>query len=115
MTTPPISRPDALSTSAPPEAWAPLLRVARLAGKPLERFFRIEAASGLLLLLATAVALGWANSPWAESYERLWLTPLGIKIGPFAFERTLRWFVNDALMVVFFFVVGMEIRREIQG
>jgi Na+:H+ antiporter, NhaA family len=79
----------------------------------LERFLRIQAASGLLLLLASAVALAWANSPWAESYVRLWHTPLGLKIGGFTFERSLEWFVNDALMVIFFFVVGMEIRREI--
>jgi Na+/H+ antiporter 1 len=99
--------------SSPPEAWEPLLRFARLAGRPLERFLRIEAASGILLLVAAAVALVWANSPWAESYVRLWHTPLGIRIGSFTFERTLEWFVNDGLMVIFFFVVGVEIRREI--
>lgn len=97
----------------PPEAWEPLLRLARLAGRPLERFLHIEAASGILLLVASAVALLWANSPWAESYQSLWRTPLGIQIGRFAFGRTLEFFVNDVLMVVFFFVVGMEIRREI--
>jgi NhaA family Na+:H+ antiporter len=59
------------------------------------------------------VALVWANSPWAHSYERLWNTPLGLRIGYWAFERSLVWFVNDALMVVFFFVVGLEIRREL--
>ena len=99
--------------SAPPEAWEPLLRFARLAGRPLERFLRIEAASGILLLLAAAAALGWANSPWAASYVHLWHTPLGIRVGPFAFERSLEWVVNDGLMVIFFFFVGMEIRREI--
>jgi Na+:H+ antiporter, NhaA family len=99
--------------SLPPGTWEPLLRFARLAGRPLERFLRIEAASGVLLLLAAALALAWANSPWAESYVRFWHTPLGIRVGSFAFERTLEWFVNDALMVIFFFVVGMEIRREI--
>jgi NhaA family Na+:H+ antiporter len=98
---------------APPEAWEPLLRIARLAGRPLERFLRIEAASGILLLVAAAVALLWANSPWAESYVHLWHTPVGIRIGTFTFERSLEWVVNDGLMVVFFFVVGMEIRREI--
>lgn len=51
--------------SSPPEAWAPLLRFARFAGRPLERFLHIEAASGILLLVATAVALASANSPWA--------------------------------------------------
>ncbi len=100
-------------SSRPPEAWEPLLRIARLAGKPLERFLRIEAASGLLLLVAAAAALAWANSPWADSYQRLWHTPLGLRIGAWSLERSLEWFVNDVLMVIFFFVVGMEIRREI--
>ena len=99
--------------SSPPEAWEPLRRFARLAGRPLERFLRIEAASGILLFVAAAVALGWANSPWAASYVHLWNTPIGIRVGTFTFERTLAWIVNDGLMVIFFFVVGMEIRREI--
>ena len=99
--------------SAPPEAWEPLLRLARLAGRPLDRFLHIEAASGIVLLLAAAVALIWANSPWAESYVHFWHTPVGVKIGAFTFERSLEWVVNDGLMALFFFVVGMEIRREV--
>jgi NhaA family Na+:H+ antiporter len=99
--------------SPPPEAWAPLLRFARFAGQPLDRFLHIEAASGILLLVATAVALACANSPWAEQYLHFWHTPVGIRIGGFVFERSLEWVVNDGLMVIFFFVVGMEIRREI--
>ena len=99
--------------SSPPEAWEPLLRFARLAGRPFERFLRIEAASGILLLVTAAIALGWANSPWAESYSRFWHTPVGFRIGTFEFVRTLEWCVNDGLMVIFFFVVGMEIRREV--
>lgn len=104
------SSPDGTS---PPEAWEPLLRVARVARLPLERFLRIEAASGIVLLIAAAIALAWANSPWSASYVELWHTPVGVRVGAFGFERTLEWFVNDALMVVFFFVVGMEIRREV--
>jgi len=87
--------------------------MARLASQPLERFLRIEAASGILLLVTAAVALAWANSPWAQSYLDLWHTPVGIRLGSFSFERSLEWVVNDGLMVIFFFVVGMEIRREI--
>jgi hypothetical protein len=94
---------------AAPETWGPLLRLARLAARPLERFLLIEAASGILLLVAAGVALVWANSPWAEGYLHLWHTPLGNRVGSFSFERTLEWFVNDALMVIFFFVVGLEI------
>lgn len=69
--------------------------------------------SPIHLIVAAAVALAWANSPWGASYTHLWRTPLGIRIGAFTFERTLEWFVNDGLMVIFFFFVGMEIRREI--
>ena len=96
-----------------PEAWEPLLRVTRLAARPLERFLAIEAASGIVLLVAAVIALVWANSGWSASYLALWHTPVGIRVGDFAFERTLEWIVNDGLMVIFFFVVGMEIRREV--
>ncbi|MBI4821906.1 MAG: Na+/H+ antiporter NhaA [Deltaproteobacteria bacterium] len=101
------------SNEQPPEAWEPLLRLVRLASRPVERFLRIEAASGVLLLLAAAAALVWANSRWSEGYERLWLTPVAVRVGPYTFERDFLWLVNDGLMVVFFFVVGMEIRREL--
>lgn len=107
------SGPNPLPSSPPPEAWEPLLRLARVAGRPLESFLRIQAASGILLLIAAAAALVWANSPWGGSYGGFWHTPLGIRIGTFTFERSLEWVVNDGLMVIFFFVVGLEIRREI--
>ncbi len=97
---------------SPPEAWEPLRRFTRAASRPLERFLGIEAASGVLLLTAAGIALGWANSPWAQSYFQFWHTPLGVRVGAFTFERSLEWLVNDGLMVVFFFVVGLEIRRE---
>lgn len=99
--------------SLPPEAWAPLHRVARIAARPVERFLQVEAASGVLLLVAAAFALACANSPWGPSYFNLWHTPVAVRIGAFTFERTLEWFVNDGLMVIFFFVVGLEIRREV--
>ena len=98
--------------SDPPEGWGPLLRLARLAREPVDRFLQIEAASGIVLLLAAGVALAWANSPWAASYFHLWGTPLGFRVGSATFERPLSWFVNDGLMVIFFFVAGLEIRRE---
>jgi len=104
--------PDPLS-STPPGAWRSLLKLANVAGRPFERFLRIEAASGILLLATAAVALFWANSPWEESYKQLWHTSVGIRLGAWSFERSLEWVVNDGLMVLFFFVVGMEIRREI--
>jgi NhaA family Na+:H+ antiporter len=84
-----------------------------MARRPLERFLRIEAASGILLLIAAAAALVWANSSWGDSYARFWHTPIGLRVGPWVLQRSLEWIVNDGLMVIFFFVVGMEIRREI--
>jgi NhaA family Na+:H+ antiporter len=73
----------------------------------------VEAASGILLLIAAALALAWANSPWRGAYEALWHTRLAIGVGAFTFERDLHFLINDGLMVVFFFVVGLEIRREL--
>lgn len=99
--------------TSPPEAWEPLVRLARLARRPIESFLRIEAASGIVLLVAAAVALIWASSPWATSYVALWTTPMAIRVGAFDFERSLAWVVNDGLMVIFFFLVGLEIRREV--
>ncbi len=87
--------------------------LARLVARPVREFLRVEAAGSMLLLLAAVVALVWANSPWSESYHDLWHTPLGIDVGPLRLEETLQHWVNDALMVVFFFVVGLEIKYEI--
>ena len=110
---PSTSRTPSLKSSLPPEAWPRLHRVARAAARPVERFLHIEAASGVLLLVAAAFALACANSRWGASYFSLWHTPVGVTIGSFTFARTLEWFVNDGLMVIFFFVVGLEIRREV--
>lgn len=79
----------------------------------LQRFLHIEALSGIILLIAAAAALIWANSPFAESYNLLWDVPLSIKLGEFELSKSLHFWINDALMTFFFLVVGMEIRREI--
>jgi NhaA family Na+:H+ antiporter len=100
---------------APPESWPAARAAARRLISPVERFLQVEAASGILLLIAAAVALLWANSPWRGSYQALWHTPLGFRVGPLAFERDLHFWINDGLMVIFFFVVGLEIRREIHA
>lgn len=107
--------PDALhgALRAPPGSWAPARELARRALAPVERFLSIEAASGVLLLVVAVVALIWANSPWRHLYSGLWHTPLGLRLGPWSFERDLHFWINDGLMTVFFFVVGLEIRREI--
>lgn len=79
----------------------------------LERFLHIEAVSGIVLLLAAAIALIWANSPIAHSYHALWHTPISLGLGSATFSQPLHFWINDALMTIFFLVVGMEIRREI--
>ena len=77
------------------------------------RFFRSEAAGSVALLAATIVALVWANSRWAGSYESLQHLKLGVSLGDRTFALTLHHWVNDGLMTLFFFVVGLEIKREI--
>jgi NhaA family Na+:H+ antiporter len=82
---------------------------------PIEAFLSIEASSGVLLVLVAAVALVWANSPYGHWYTALWHTVIALRVGPFAIERDLHFWINDGAMAVFFFVVGLEIRREIHG
>ncbi len=102
-------RPD------PPGTWPAARATARRLISPLERFLSIEASSGILLLVAALAALAWANSPWRSAYENLLHTPLGFRIGRFAFEQNVDFLVDDVLMVVFFFVVGLEIKREVRA
>ncbi|MCL2178167.1 MAG: Na+/H+ antiporter NhaA [Proteobacteria bacterium] len=84
--------------------------------RPLERFLQMEASSGLVLLAVTAIALFWANSSWSDSYFSLWEYKLGLSFGEWNFERDVRFWINDGLMTFFFFVVGLELRREfVQG
>lgn len=88
-------------------------RVTQKTLNAIERFLHIEAASGIVLLLAAAVALIWANSPASSSYEYLWHLPITVTIDKFTFSQSLHFMINDGLMTIFFLVVGMEIRREI--
>ncbi|TEA78941.1 Na+/H+ antiporter NhaA [Allopusillimonas ginsengisoli] len=88
-------------------------RYAERAFSVIERILHIEAVSGITLLLAAAAALIWANSPASNSYHDLWHTTLSFGIGSHVVSHSLHFWVNDALMTVFFLVVGMEIRREI--
>jgi len=78
----------------------------------LNRFLHVEAVSGIVLLIAAAVALTWANSPLAAGYHHFWHTPISIGLGSFTISQPLHFWINDGLMTVFFLVVGMEIRRE---
>ena len=79
----------------------------------VREFFETEVAGGVVLLVAAVVALAWVNSPFGDSYERLWHTEVSIRVGRFAIAEDLRHWVNDALMAIFFFVVGLEIKREL--
>jgi len=80
---------------------------------PLKRFLHIEAASGVALLLATTVALALANLPTAEWYQALWKTRLSVGLGGFQMNHSLQHWINDGLMAVFFFVIGLEVKREL--
>jgi len=88
-------------------------RVLARAAQPFVRFLHIEAAGGILLVVATLCALVWANSPWRGSYESFWSTVIRVELGSYRFEEDLVHVVNDLLMALFFFVVGMEIKREL--
>ncbi|MCS3501953.1 NhaA family Na+:H+ antiporter [Bradyrhizobium japonicum] len=79
----------------------------------LQHFLHVEAVSGVVLLAAAAAALLWANSPFAHTYHDVWDLPVRLRLGEFVFTRSLHFWINDALMTIFFLVVGMEIRREI--
>ena len=81
--------------------------------EPLARFLHVEAASGVVLLLCAAGALIAANSAWSESYLAFWRTPLGFSIGDFSVVHSLKHWINDGLMALFFFVVGLEVKREL--
>jgi NhaA family Na+:H+ antiporter len=87
--------------------------LARSVARPINRFLHIEASGGLLLAAAAVLALVWANSPWSESYRDLWATEITIDVGAHAITEDLRHWINDGLMTLFFFVIGLEIKQEL--
>lgn len=87
----------------------PILRLLR----PFQVFLENKAAGGILLLACTVVALLWANSPLSGFYTALWETKFTIGIGTAQLSKPLLLWVNDGLMAIFFFLVGLEIKREI--
>ncbi|MBW2448770.1 MAG: Na+/H+ antiporter NhaA, partial [Deltaproteobacteria bacterium] len=106
---PPAQEPTRSPQPAMPEAPQPLAqRIAR----PFVQFMRLEIASALVLLAMTALALVWANSPFAESYEHLLHEPIAFALGSHALSLSVHHWINDGLMAIFFFLVGMEIKRE---
>jgi len=78
-----------------------------------QEFARIEASGGIILLICAILALIWANSAWSNDYFHLWKMDLGIRLGTSEFSKYLLKWINDGLMVLFFFVVGLEIKREV--
>jgi Na+:H+ antiporter, NhaA family len=111
----PSSSSSSSSSPLPPEASPRAHRLVRRLLAPVQAFLEIQAASGIALVLVTAIALLWANSRWADSYHALWHLPIGLAFGEWGLVQPLHFWVNDVLMTVFFFVVGLEIRREIHG
>ena len=82
--------------------------------RPFHEFAAAESAGGIVLLACTALALGWANSPWSESYFSLWEHSLSVGFEGAQLTKSLHHWINDGLMVVFFFLVGLEIKREMR-
>lgn len=80
---------------------------------PVEQLIRNRPISGILLFSSVALALIWANSSFKESYHHLWEIPFSLSIGDYSLSRTLHYWINEGLMAIFFFVIGLEIKREI--
>ena len=93
--------------------WRPAVWRVTASAEAFARFFHAEAAGSIVLLAATVVALVWANSPWAGSYFSITHMVISVSAGTFSFSLSLQHWVNDLMMAVFFFVVGLEIKREL--
>jgi NhaA family Na+:H+ antiporter len=81
--------------------------------RPFSRVLRIEAAAGAVLLLFALGAVALANSPWSVSFQSIWEVPIGLRLGTVEFSRSLKHWISDGLMTFFFFVVALELKREI--
>lgn len=106
MSPQPLVREDELHTRTDAE------RASDRVLRPFHQFVRWQASGALLLLICAVAALVWANSPWASSYELMLHVPLRLSLGERALELDLRHWINDGLMAIFFFAVGLEIKRE---
>jgi Na+:H+ antiporter, NhaA family len=80
---------------------------------PFQRFAKLEASGAILLLISTVIALVWANSRWEELYHRIWQVPIIVGFGRYYMAESLSHWINDGLMAIFFFFVGLEIKREV--
>lgn len=97
----------------PPTSEAGRQFVAERIRRPVQAFMAVEASGGIVLLAGALIALIWANSPWDQEYFDLWNTKLAIDLNIITIKESLGHAVNDGLMAIFFFVVGMEIKREL--
>ena len=79
---------------------------------PIKSFIKKDYSVGVVLMVSVVAALIWANGSYADSYEHLWHTEIGLKLGDFSFYQPLHIWINDALMAIFFFVIGLELKRE---
>jgi Na+/H+ antiporter NhaA len=86
---------------------------ARSLGAPIRGFLDAETGGAVILAVAAIAALAWANSPWPDSYESVWSTVLSVRLGDHALALDLRGWVNEGLMTLFFLVVGLEAKREL--
>jgi NhaA family Na+:H+ antiporter len=105
MTTPPRSR----GTAKVRAAHSAVVRRVQL---PLQDYLHTEGLGGAVLIAAAFVGIAWANSPWSAHYDALWHLPVRVAIGNWLFDHDVRHVINDGLMAIFFFVVGLEIKRE---
>lgn len=90
----------------------PMRPIRRVTG-PIGKFMQVQAASGIVLLAATIVAIALANSPLSDSFIGFWSTELGFTFGPLEMSHSLKHWINDGLMGIFFFVIGLEVKREL--
>ena len=80
---------------------------------PFQKYIRAESFSGILLFFVTIIALAWSNSPFRYLYDALWQYEIGIESAQFTLVKPLILWINDGLMTVFFFLIGLEIKREL--
>jgi len=106
-------RKDAARDASPMQSRRPLPRPIPLLMRPLQEFLALETAGGLLLLAAAAAALFWANAPFGNSYADFWDARVTIDLRAVEIDLPLVGWVNEGLMAIFFFVAGLEIKREV--
>jgi len=102
------------STPPPPPILNAAPKIVKRVFRPFQEFARIGSLGGIVLLVTTAVALTWSNSPYAETYFHIWETQITVGSADSPLTLSLHQWINDALMVVFFLLVGLEIKREIK-